>query len=71
MAYGAINLVTQGIRNTIDYAKQLDASLTDIRIVTGYSSEYMAAFAKHANEAAKELKVTTNEYAKASLIYFQ
>jgi len=31
----------------------------------------MAKFAKSANEAAKNLSVTTNEYAKAALIYYQ
>jgi TP901 family phage tail tape measure protein len=45
--------------------------LTDIRIVTGYSADKMADFAKEANKAAKSLGTTTNEYAKASLIYFQ
>jgi hypothetical protein len=31
----------------------------------------MAKFATEANLAAKRLGTTTNEYAKASLIYFQ
>jgi TP901 family phage tail tape measure protein len=45
--------------------------LTDIRIVTGYSADKMSDFAAEANKAAKALSTTTNEYAKASLIYFQ
>jgi hypothetical protein len=48
----------------------LNQSLNDIRIVTGYSADEMDRFAKKANRAAKELKTTTNEYNKASLIYF-
>jgi hypothetical protein len=31
----------------------------------------MERFAESANKAAKALSTTTNEYAKASLIYFQ
>lgn len=53
------------------YAQDLNSSLNDIRIVTGYSAERMADFADEANRAAKALNTTTNEYAKASLIYFQ
>jgi hypothetical protein len=54
----------------VTYAKELDKSLTDIRIVTGKSADEMAKFAKSANVAAKELSTTTTKYAEASLIYF-
>ena len=53
------------------YAKNLNKSLNDIRIVTNYSVDDMAKFAEKANAAARALSSTTNEYAKASLIYFQ
>lgn len=53
------------------YAQDLNASLNDIRIVTGSSVEEMAAFADQANRAAKALSTTTTEYTKASLIYYQ
>lgn len=59
------------LQSAYGYAKDLNESLTNIRIVTGYSSERMADFAKEANNAAKALSTTTNEYANASLIYFQ
>jgi hypothetical protein len=39
-------MVTSAIRGTIDYAKELDTSLNNIRIVTGKSADQMAAFAK-------------------------
>jgi TP901 family phage tail tape measure protein len=45
--------------------------LTDIRIVTGKSIEEMTRFANEANKAAKALSTTTNEYAQASLIFYQ
>ena len=51
--------------------KDLDRSLNDIRIVTGKSAEEMGEFAKQANNAAKALAVTTEDYTKGSLIYYQ
>ena len=41
--------------HAIGYAKELNATLNDIRIVTGASSEEMAQFASQANTAAKQL----------------
>ena len=66
-----LNGLMNGFRTTIQYAEDLDKSLNRIRIVTGASAEEMTKFAETANKAAKSLRTTTNEYAKASLIYFQ
>ena len=65
--HGAIG----SIQSAINYAKELNDSLTSIQIVTQKSDEEMAKFAESANRAAKELSTTTNRYAQASLIYFQ
>lgn len=59
------------LNGAVSYARNLNTALTDIRIVTGQSADDMARFAAQANRAAQELKTTTTEYAKASLIYFQ
>lgn len=53
------------------YAQDLNESLNNIRIVTGYSNDKMAEFAEQANKAAKALSTTTTEYTNASLIYYQ
>lgn len=58
-------------QQAMGYAKALDKSLTDIRIVTGQSADEMARFAKEANAAAKKLSTTTTDYTNASLIYYQ
>lgn len=55
----------------LGYAKDLDKSLNDIRIVTGYNIDQMAQFAIEANKAAKALSSTTTDYTNASLIYYQ
>ena len=62
---------TRSIRDAFEYSKELNASLNDIRIVTGYGVDKMADFAAEANKAAKALSTTTTEYTKASLIYYQ
>ena len=59
------------LQTAYGYAQDLNASLNDIRIVTGYSSDEMARFAVEANNAAKALSTTTTDYTKASLIYYQ
>ena len=59
------------IRSAYGYAKDLNESLNNIRIVTGYSSDDMAVFAEQANKAAQSLSTTTTKYTDAALIYYQ
>lgn len=59
------------VQKAYGYAQDLNESLNNIRIVTGYNTDKMAAFAKEANAAAKALSTTTTAYTDASLIYFQ
>ena len=66
-----IHGVIRGVQQATYYAKDLNKSLTDIRIVTGQSADQMAQFARQANQAAKNLSTTTTDYTKASLIYYQ
>ena len=66
-----IHGIMGSIQSAVGYAKDLNSSLNDIRIVTGRSTEQMAQFAKQANQAAKSLSTTTTDYTKASLIYYQ
>lgn len=71
VASTAIHSIQGGLSQAVSHAKDLNRALTDIRIVTGYSLDYMANFTKEANAAAKALNTTSTEYAKASLIFFQ
>ena len=59
------------VSGALGYAKDLDKSLNDIRIVTGYNTDQMSKFAEEANRAAKALSSTTTDYTNASLIYYQ
>jgi TP901 family phage tail tape measure protein len=59
------------VQKAYGYAQDLNESLNDIRIVTGYNTDQMAKFAVEANKAAKALSTTTTAYTNASLIYYQ
>ena len=67
----AMHTLQSGISQAFGYAKDLNESLTNIRIVTGESSEQMAKFAEQANKAAKALSTTTTAYTDAALIFYQ
>ena len=71
LSSSAIHGVMSTYSQAIGYAKELNRSLTDIRIVTGQSQAQMAQFAKQANVAAKGLSSTTTRYTDAALIYYQ
>ena len=71
LASNLIHGVQGAIEGAVSHAKDLNSALNDIRIVTGYSSDYMADFAAKASEAAKALNTTTVEYSKAALIFYQ
>lgn len=71
LSSSAIHGVMSTYSQAISYAKELNRSLTDIRIVTGKSQEQMANFARYANTAAKGLSSTTTRYTDAALIYYQ
>lgn len=59
------------VQSAYGYAQDLNESLNNIRIVTGYNTDQMSKFAEQANKAAKALSTTTTEYTNASLIYYQ
>ena len=71
IASSLVNTFSGQLQKAFYYTKDLNQSLTNIRIVTGQSSSEMARFADHANKAARALGATTLEYANASLIYYQ
>ena len=65
------NTITSSIQSSYYYAKDLDRSLTNIRIVTGDSADQMERFARVANTAAGNLGRSTLDYTKAALAFYQ
>lgn len=66
-----LHVLVGTLQTAYGYAKDLNRSLNEIRIVTSKSAEDMTAFAEQANRAAKALSTTTVDYTDASLIYYQ
>lgn len=67
----AIHAFSGAIQTAYNYAKDLNESLNNIRIVTGYNINQMEKFAQTANKAARELSTSTLDYTNAALIYYQ
>ena len=61
--------LTGAVQSAFSYAEDLNESLNNIRIVTGYNTEQMAKFASQANKAAKALSTTTTAYTDPGPIY--
>ena len=71
IASSLIHGVAGAMSSAVQHAEDLNDALNEIRVVTGYSTDYMAKFAKEATNAARELSTTVTEYSKASLIFYQ
>lgn len=75
MRWQLTSSVLHGFVGTLEqaygYAKNLNRSLNEIRIVSEKSADDMSKFAEQANKAAKALSTTTVDYTDASLIYYQ
>lgn len=67
----AFQTVMNNAHEAVNYIKELDRSLNDIRIVSDYNAQDMREFSLYANEAAKALGQTTVAYTDASLIFAQ
>lgn len=63
--------VVSTVNETIDTAKKLDRTLTDIRLVTDFTARDMERITKSANQNAKALNTTTSEYLKAATTFYQ
>lgn len=63
--------ITTQIRNTIQWAKDLESEINKIQTVTGKTAEEMDRITESTIKAAKELKIAAKDYAEASFIYYQ
>lgn len=66
VAAKVLNKIPQDIQKVIQYTKELDTAMTNVRIVTGASSEETKTLARGYTELAKELGVTTVEIANSA-----
>lgn len=61
IAAKVLNKIPQDIQKVIQYTKELDAAMTNIRVVTGATAEEAQMLARGYTQLAKELGVTTVE----------
>lgn len=61
IAAKVLNKIPQDIQKIIQYTRELDAAMTNIRVVTGASAEEAQALARGYTQLAKELGITTVE----------
>ena len=66
IAAKVLNKIPQDIQKVIQYTKELDAAMTNIRVVTGASAEEAKTLARGYTQLAKELGVTTVEIANSA-----
>ena len=73
--WGVTASIFQTIQNSlyraVDYVKELDTSLNNIRIVTSASNDDMRNFALYANEAAQAIGASTTSFTDAAQLYAQ
>lgn len=66
VAAKVLNKIPQDIQKVIQYIKELDAAMTNVRIVTGASAEEAKTLARGYTELAKEIGSTTVEVANSA-----
>lgn len=66
IAVKIMNKIPQSIQKVIQYTKELDTAMTNIRVVTGASAEEAKVLAREYTELAKELGSTTVEIANSA-----
>ena len=71
VASSVMNTFTSSVQSAFSYVESLEKSLTDIRIVTGDSTQKMEQFAVQANKAAQALGRSTMDYTKSALTFYQ
>lgn len=73
--FTAAQTFLQGVSNAAQEAYQwvydLNKTVTDISIVTGYQGEQLDRVTQSAIQGAKELRIAANEYAQGALIFYQ
>ena len=68
---GIFQRVTNTLSQSVEYVKDLDTSLNNIRIVTGASNDNMRDFARTANTAAQSLGSSTVSFTDAAQLFAQ
>ena len=69
--YAAVRMVTKAIKNTINTTKELDATITDIAIVTNMSQDQLWGQMPQYTEMARQYGASISGVYKVSQLYYQ
>lgn len=63
--------VSNAAREAYRWVYDLNKTITDISVVTGYQGDQLDKVTKNAIEGAERLRIAANEYAQGALIFYQ
>lgn len=66
-----LQAISQSAREAYQWVYELDKTVTNIGVVTGYTGDQLDKVTKNAIAGAKELRIAANDYAEGALIFYQ
>lgn len=70
-AQATLQAISNAAREAYQWVYNLDKTITNIGVVTGYTGDQLDKVTQNAIAGAKELRIAANDYAEGALIFYQ
>lgn len=70
-AQTTLQAISNAARDAYQWVYELDKTVTNIGVVTGYTGDQLDKVTQNAIAGAKELRIAANDYAEGALIFYQ
>ena len=70
-AQATLQAISNAAREAYQWVYELDKTITNIGVVTGYTGDQLDKVTQNAIAGAKELRIAANDYAEGALIFYQ
>lgn len=70
-AQTTLQAISNAARDAYQWVYELDKTVTNIGVVTGYTGDQLDKVTQNAIAGAKELRIAANDYAEGTLIFYQ
>lgn len=70
-AQSTLQAISNAAREAYQWVYNLDKTITNIGVVTGYTGDQLDKVTQNAIAGAKELRIAANDYAEGALIFYQ
>lgn len=70
-AQATLQAISNAAREAYQWVYDLDKTITNIGVVTGYAGDQLDKVTQNAIAGAKELRIAANDYAEGALIFYQ